>query len=83
MNALSEVNGILSYDEQCFMPSGAAGSRASQKAALAKVIHRARTGTDMQAAIEAVRGCVDELEDPMARANVRSGSSSEAACARK
>eukprot|EP00966_Prymnesium_polylepis_P120252 2778828-Prymnesium_polylepis.2 len=71
INALSEVNGILSYDEQCFMPPGAAASRAAQKAALAKVIHQARTGTDMQAAIDAVRGCEDELDDPKARANVR------------
>ena len=30
VNALSEVEGILSYDEQCFMPPGAAASRATQ-----------------------------------------------------
>ncbi|KAL3911015.1 MAG: hypothetical protein SGPRY_008854, partial [Prymnesium sp.] len=36
VSSLSEVNGILSYDEQCFMPAGAAEARAEQKAALAK-----------------------------------------------
>ena len=69
--ALSEVEGILSYDEQCFMPTGAGEARAAQKAALAKVIHRARTGPEMAAAIEAVRGRADALDDARARANVR------------
>ena len=71
VNALSEVEGILSYDEQCFMPPGAAASRATQKAALAKVVHEMRTGEAMAAAVEAVRGREAELPDAKMRANVR------------
>ena len=71
VNALSEIDGILGYDEQCFMPAGAASSRAAQKAALAKVIHQARTGPEMKMAVDAVRDCADQLADPKARANVR------------
>ena len=63
VNALSEIEGILSYDEQCFMPPGAAASRATQKAALAKVVHEMRTGEAMAAAVEAVRGREAELPD--------------------
>lgn len=37
VNALYEVDEILHYDQQCFMPAGGAASRAYQKAALAKV----------------------------------------------
>mmetsp|Transcript_36641 Transcript_36641/g.91240 ORF Transcript_36641/g.91240 Transcript_36641/m.91240 type:complete len:404 (+) Transcript_36641:10-1221(+) len=70
-NALSEVEGILSYDEQCFMPPGAAAARAQQKAALAKVLHRARTGDEMREAINSARACADELVDPKMKANVR------------
>merc|ERR1719440_2694541 len=69
VNALSEVEGVLSYDEQVFMPAGAAESRSAQKAALAKVLHEKRTGVEMRAAIEAVRGIA--LDDPRQRANVR------------
>ena len=38
VSALSEIQGILGYDEQVFMPAGAAASRAAQKGALAKII---------------------------------------------
>lgn len=69
VSALSEVEGVLSYDEQVFMPAGAAESRSAQKAALAKVLHEKRTGAEMRAAIDAVRGI--ELDDPRQRANVR------------
>lgn len=69
--ALSEVEGILGYDEQCFLPPGAAPARAAQKAALAKVVHQMRTGDAMRDAVEAVRGREDELTDARARANVR------------
>ncbi|KAL3922386.1 MAG: hypothetical protein SGPRY_004581 [Prymnesium sp.] len=50
------------------MPAGAAEARAEQKAALAKVIHRLRTGEEMAEAVEGVRARVDELEDAQARA---------------
>ena len=69
VSALSEVEGVLSYDEQVFMPAGAAESRSAQKAALAKVLHEKRTGAEMRAAIDAVRGIA--LDDPRQRANVR------------
>ena len=55
-NALQEINGILGYDEQVFMPPGAAAARAEQKATLAKLIHEKSTGDEMRAAIEGVRG---------------------------
>ena len=71
-SALSEVEGILSYDEMCFMPSGAAGARADQKAALAKVRHAVRTGPEMRDAIDAVRALgADPSLSPRAAANVR------------
>jgi carboxypeptidase Taq len=71
VSALSEVEGVLSYDEQVFMPPGAAASRSTQKAALAKVLHEKKTGAEMRAAIDAVRGVEAELSDERARANVR------------
>ena len=71
VNALAEVDGILGYDEQCFMPSGAASARAAQKAALAKVRHIASTGDEMRHAVDAIRGSLDELPSEQMRANVR------------
>ena len=71
VSALAEVEGILTYDEQVFMPPGAAKSRSDQKAALAKVVHEMRTGADMREAINGVRGTEDEFSDPRARANIR------------
>jgi len=72
VSALAEVEGILGYDEQCFMPPGAGAARAAQKAALAKVRHSLATGDSMRAAIDGVRGRVDELpDDERLRANVR------------
>ena len=70
-NSLQEIDGILGYDEQVFMPKGAAASRAEQKATLAKIIHEKRTGAEMKAAIDSVRGLQDTLEDERMRANVR------------
>ena len=52
VSALSEIQGILGYDEQVFMPAGAAASRAAQKGALAKIIHDKSTSTEMRDAIE-------------------------------
>jgi Zn-dependent M32 family carboxypeptidase len=72
VSALAEIEGILGYDEQCFMPPGAAAARAAQKAALAKVRHSLATGDSMRAAIDGVRGRIDELpDDERMRANVR------------
>ena len=71
VSALSEVEGVLSYDEQVFMPTGAAASRTAQKAALAKLVHNLKTGEDMRAAVESVRGREDEFDDARVRANVR------------
>ena len=62
-NALQEIDGILGYDEQCFMPAGAAAARADQKAALAKILHERRTGGEMREAIDGVRGIADQLDD--------------------
>jgi len=72
VNALAEVEGVLSYDEQCFMPPGAAPARATQKATLAKIRHTLATGDAMRTAVNGVRGRMDELpEDERLRANVR------------
>ena len=71
VNALSEIQGILGYDEQVFMPAGAAASRAAQKGALAKIIHDKSTSAEMKAAIDGVRGCEDAFDDERIRANIR------------
>jgi len=71
VNSLSEVSGILGYDEQVFMPPGAAASRSAQKAALAKVLHEKKTGEQMRVAIDQVRGKEAEFSDARVRANVR------------
>ena len=71
VSALSEIQGILGYDEQVFMPPGAAMARASQKGALAKILHDKSTGPEMKEAIEGVRGREDEFDDVQIRANIR------------
>mmetsp|Transcript_67069 Transcript_67069/g.111515 ORF Transcript_67069/g.111515 Transcript_67069/m.111515 type:complete len:544 (+) Transcript_67069:68-1699(+) len=69
VSTLSEVQGILGYDEQVFMPSGAAAARAAQKATMAKIIHEKSTGEEMRKAIDSMRGV--ELDDQRQCANVR------------
>ncbi len=76
VSALSEIQGILGYDEQVFMPPGAAASRANQKGALAKVLHDKSTGAEMKAAIDALRGRESEFDDARVRANIRDAVSS-------
>uniref|UniRef100_A0A7S0JK37 Carboxypeptidase Taq n=1 Tax=Calcidiscus leptoporus TaxID=127549 RepID=A0A7S0JK37_9EUKA len=71
VSALSEVQSILGYDEQVFMPDGAAASRAAQKGALAKILHDKSTGSEMKEAIEGVRGREADFDDPQIRANIR------------
>jgi len=71
VSALSEIQGILGYDEQVFMPPGAAASRAAQKGALAKILHDKSTGVEMKEAIDGVRGRADEFDDARIRANIR------------
>jgi len=71
VSALSEIQGILGYDEQVFMPAGAAASRAMQKGTLAKILHDKSTGAEMRAAIEGVRGREADFADARVRANVR------------
>jgi len=71
VDALSEIQGILGYDEQVFMPPGAAASRAKQKGALAKILHDKSTGTEMREAIDGVRGREEDFDDVRVRANIR------------
>ena len=71
VNALGEIQGILGYDEQVFMPPGAGASRAAQKGTLAKIIHDKSTGVEMKEAIDGVRGRDAEFEDAQIRANIR------------
>ncbi|KAJ1461188.1 M32, carboxypeptidase Taq metallopeptidase peptidase [Pelagophyceae sp. CCMP2097] len=71
VSTLSEIEGILSYDEQVFMPPGAAQSRAAQRAALAGIIHDKRTGAAMQGVVEQCRGLDTSKMTLKAKANVR------------
>jgi Zn-dependent M32 family carboxypeptidase len=71
VSAISEIQGILGYDEQVFMPAGAAASRAMQKGTLAKILHDKSTGAEMRAAIEGVRGREADFDDARVRANIR------------
>lgn len=69
MSALSGISGILGWDEQVMMPSGAAASRGAQKAALAAVLHDKATSAELAAAIQGAK----EVSDlgPFERATVR------------
>lgn len=71
VSALGEIQGILGYDEQVFMPPGAAQSRATQKGTLAKILHDKSTGVEMKEAVDGVRGREAEFEDAQIRANIR------------
>ena len=66
---LQEIEGILSYDEQVFLSEGSMASRAAQKETLAGVIHEKRTGAEMRAAVDGVRGA--DFDDARIAANVR------------
>eukprot|EP00633_Aureoumbra_lagunensis_P000518 CAMPEP_0197294046 /NCGR_PEP_ID=MMETSP0890-20130614/30847_1 /TAXON_ID=44058 ORGANISM="Aureoumbra lagunensis, Strain CCMP1510" /NCGR_SAMPLE_ID=MMETSP0890 /ASSEMBLY_ACC=CAM_ASM_000533 /LENGTH=517 /DNA_ID=CAMNT_0042769181 /DNA_START=163 /DNA_END=1716 /DNA_ORIENTATION=+ len=66
---LGEVDSILGYDEQVFMPKGAAASRAEQKAVIAGILHAKKTGPEMKIAIDGVRN--EKFEDEWEAANVR------------
>ncbi|KAJ8599155.1 hypothetical protein CTAYLR_008304 [Chrysophaeum taylorii] len=70
VSTLSEIESILSYDEQVFMPPGGAPGRAKQRAVLAGVVHEYRTGPAMRAAVEGARPFLDQYEG-RAAANVR------------
>lgn len=59
---LSEIEGILSYDEQVFMPPGAAASRSRQKSVLAGIAHEQKTGEAMRSAVEEARKQLDAFE---------------------
>lgn len=56
---LSAVSGILTWDEQVMMPTGAAASRGAQKAALAAVIHAKSTSAELGDAIAAAKKVSD------------------------
>lgn len=52
---LEGISGILSWDEQVMMPSGAAASRGAQKAALAAIIHEKCTSSKLGDALLAAK----------------------------
>lgn len=55
ISQISEVLGLLSWDEQVMMPSGSASSRGKQKAALTAVVHDKSTSSELHSAIEAAK----------------------------
>lgn len=55
ISSLSAIGGILEWDEQVMMPTGAANSRAKQKAALAAIVHEKSTSESLKASIDAAK----------------------------
>lgn len=82
LSALSSAMGILGWDEQVMMPSGAASGRGAQKAALAGVAHEKASSPALDAAISACESAIDALPDAYAAANVRDARRSFAHTAR-
>ena len=66
--ALSQVAGVLSWDQETMMPSDGAQSRAEQSAALASVIHNRNSDPHIGEWCAAID--VNSLDD-VAKANVR------------
>mmetsp|Transcript_39148 Transcript_39148/g.124614 ORF Transcript_39148/g.124614 Transcript_39148/m.124614 type:complete len:506 (-) Transcript_39148:129-1646(-) len=54
ISTISGVTGLLAWDEQVMMPSGAAGVRAKQTSTLAGIIHEKSTDPALGATIEAL-----------------------------
>lgn len=67
---LSSILGLLGWDEQVMMPSGAAEFRGRQKAALTAIVHQKSTSDALRTAIDAAKSTQDTLT-PEQRAVVR------------
>lgn len=70
ISSLSEILGLLSWDEQVMMPSGASESRGKQKAVLSSIIHSKSTSDELKQAI--TNANTDKINlNPYEQANVR------------
>lgn len=69
-SALNNALGILHWDQQTMMPSGAAGARASVLAELSVMLHEMETGNALSDLIDQAESEIDQL-DAWQRANVR------------
>ena len=67
--ALSQVAGRLSWDQETMMPQGAAEQRAEESGALQSVLHARRTDARVGDWLEASEGAV--IEDPVVLAQLR------------
>lgn len=67
---LSGISGILGWDEQVMMPTGAASSRGRQKAALAAVLHDKSTSDTLANAIAEAKKDTEQL-GPFEKATIR------------
>lgn len=63
ISALSEIGGILSWDEQVMMPKGSGPSRGKQKAAIASVVHEKATSDALKTAIAEAKKEMDSLNE--------------------
>ena len=62
VKALAEAAAVLGWDQQTYMPTGGAGSRAAQLTALSRVIHQKATGADMARLLERAEQTSSGLE---------------------
>ncbi|GLC44578.1 hypothetical protein PLESTM_001617300 [Pleodorina starrii] len=71
ISSLNGIAGLLDWDEMVMMPPGAAGSRASQKAALAGVLYDKETDPQLGALLEALKAAPGETLNEVQAAVVR------------
>lgn len=70
VSALNNAMGILHWDQQTMMPSGAAPERAAVLAELSVMLHELETGSELSDLIDAAEAEAGQL-DPWQRANLR------------
>lgn len=63
ISQISEVLGLLTWDEQVMMPSGSSDSRGKQKAALMAVVHEKSTSSELHDAIKDTKHVIDQLDE--------------------
>jgi len=74
ISALGGISGLLGWDEMTFMPQGAAGSRASQKQALAGILHAKQTDAHIVELLSRLQQSDVSSLDPYQRATIREAS---------
>ncbi|MBK7986138.1 MAG: hypothetical protein IPK11_04285 [Ignavibacteria bacterium] len=57
---LSAANSVLSWDQETYMPSGAAYSRAEQTSTLAAIIHQMMTGDTAKKLSDDIKEALNE-----------------------